>query len=343
MKRAFFLTWLLFIALARTSMCADGYSDFYSSHLREGYNDGYRSTTVWWKNWVIRSSEELYERKSAKVDFPLTNLFDNDPRTTWADGNPRRTLRSQSPWRTRFALNVQAQNSARIDELWIMNGDNRSRDLFKRNDRIAEMQIWINDIKVKTVRIFDHMGWHKIKLPPNNFHSVGLLFTGIRKGAGPDNNVCVSELALRYEGRKIDMKLPQLVFFEDGNESGDAPRDCALIASRGGEVVTHGTAYSYNDHPEAWSPRGKFVSGIWQIKNKSRSSADSKNLFWIADVNQQKIVRRALLPDQKNDKGCLKELAWLDEKTVEVRWIDSNYNGEAIKETIEFRKQYKIE
>lgn len=315
-------------------------ADFYRSETEVGNHDGYRATKIWWKNWSVSSSEGLWKSRSHR-QFPLSHLFDGDAATTWADSSARKTSEIDGPWRTRFGLRINPENSARIDELWIMNGYNKNRDLFKRNDRIIEMQIWINDTKVKTVRLSDRMGWHKIKLPPNNFRNVGLLFTGIRKGDGPDNDVCVSELALRYKCRKIEMKMPQSIFFEDGNYSGDAPLDCALIASRGGKVITQGVRPGFGLHEEKWNPKSNLVASAWRTFDKAKSGRE-KTLLWAADANRKQVVLRGFLPDQKNDSGYSKELAWLNDKTLEVRWIEEDYSTDVIKETIKLRKQYKI-
>jgi len=314
---------------------------FYRDEIEVGNYDGYRATRIWWKNWSAASSEELWKSRTHH-QFPLSHLFDGDPTTTWADSSPRKASKIGRPWRTRFGLEINTESPARIDELWIMNGYNKDQELFLRNDRIVEMQIWINDTKVKTVRLSDRMGWHKMALPPNNFHSIGLLFTGIRQGDGPDNDVCVSEMALRYRGSTLNMKMPRSVFFEDGNYSGDAPLDCALIAAHGGRVITQGVRPNFGLQLEAWNSDVNYVCSSWRTKEKT-SSGKAKNLLWIADVNKQQIVQRAFLPVQKDDDGYLKRLQWLDDKTLEVQWVDFNYGiGSGDKETIKFRKQYKV-
>jgi hypothetical protein len=272
--------------------------------------------------------------------FPLSHLFDGEAATTWADSSPRKVSEHKGVWRSRFGLNINTELPSRIDELWIMNGYNKNQELFKRNDRFVEMEIWINGTKVKTAHLSDRMGWHKISVPPNNFRNIGLLFTGIRKGNGPGNDVCISELALRYKGKTIDMKMPESVFFEDGNRSGDAELDCALIAARGGKVITHGLRYGFLYEPEEWSPDKRHVCGLWRTNEKSPLGRE-KMLLWIADVNKQKIVQRAFLSDKNS--AYSKKFQWLNHKTLEVQWIEYSDVGKDWKETIKFRQQYKTQ
>jgi hypothetical protein len=323
---------LLLLLCGGLSSVARGSDSFFRDEREVGsIRDGYRPTKIWWSGWKVSSSEDLWDG-CTRSSFPLTYLFDGDPNTIWAySGTSQRWRRGG--WRGRYGLSIWMDKPVALDELWLMNGYNKRRDLFLRNDRIVEMQIWVNDKKEKTVRLSDDMGWHKIALPDRIVQHIGLIFTGIRKGQGTDNDVCVSELALLHRGRKINMKMPEVVMFEDGNRSGDAPLDCALMA-RNGKVITQGTLAMNGRQEEEWSPSRRYVCALWRFGKAGTI------LLWVADTRAQRIIKRFYLPQQRNDDLYRKDLLWIENETVEVRWMD--YDLESDTETIKHHKEYQI-
>jgi len=334
MRKLLFL--LLLCALPTSG--ASRSEQFFKPETADDIRDGYRPTSIWWNTWKVSSSEELWSGRRLS-GFPLTYLFDGNPRTTWAhSSNSQKAQWQHGGWRNRFALHMRTEVPVTTDALWIMNGDNRRPDLFRRNDRVIEMEIWVNDKRLKMVRLSDTMGWHKISLPRRKVQEIGLVMSGIRKGNGPDNDVCLSELALYDRGQKINMKMPQAVLFEDGNESGDAPLDCALIA-RDGKVITQGTLATSGQQEEEWSPDQSYVCGLWMDPKKYTRPY----LFWVADTRAQKVTKRLYLPRQSNVDLYTNDLKWVGNKAVEVRWLKPDWqDDEDEKDIVAHRKIYSV-
>jgi len=302
---------LLLTVFASLPLEVQGAEGFLRDEDETGNQDGYRPTRIWWNEWSVESSEELHGGR-AHTDFPLSYLFDGDAKTTWAhSGTGPNELWQHGGWRSRFALRISTENPVPVDELRIMNGDNRRADLFLRNDRIVEMEIWINDKRTKTVRLSDTMGWHKVALPRQKVKEIGLVFTGIRKGKGPDNDVCVSELALYKVGRKVAMRMPRAVMFDQGNYSGDAPHNYFLIA-RNGRVITRGRQASVD---ATWSPDNRYVCGVWAPGDGWGDTG--KDLLWVVNTVGQKVVLRRSLPDRDSSESLI-NLEWRGNSVVEV-------------------------
>ncbi len=178
-----------------------------------GLCDG-TATLISWPGWTCSSTEDLSLGRK-HTSFPLTYLFDNDPATAWVFSG---TGKHAETGRTGFAIDLSRDEGERaviVDGIWIMNGYNKSRELFARNNRITELQVYVNWKLVKTVALADSMGWHKISIPQQPVKDMALRFTKFARGR--DDDVCVSEIALYDRGKKVGLKMPKAVEFTEGN------------------------------------------------------------------------------------------------------------------------------
>lgn len=178
------------------------------------FADGY-DTSISWKGWKISSNEDIFLSKKHN-SYPLTYLVDGNPANTWVfSGTGQHEMydtRPKQPW-------IEIATSKIVDSIWIMNGYNRSRELFNRNNRIIQMQVVVNNRFVKTVELSDKMGWHKISIPRQRIHTLRLVAK--KQIIGRDNDTCISELALYNSNKKIEMNLPKNVIYTTGAECGE--------------------------------------------------------------------------------------------------------------------------
>lgn len=252
----------------------------------------YVPTHIEWPGWRVASSENLYAGHRY-TRFPLTHLVDGDPRTAWVFSG---TGRSRDGWPSRYALALVPEDPVVIDSLALMNGYQRSRALFLRNNRVAQMRLSINGKVLKTVALPDTTGWYRVSLPRQAVKVLQIEFLGFYRGR--DDDLCLSELALLNRGQPLDMHLPQAVLFRQGRAgSGEAP---GVLLSRRGEVLARDESGK-----AAWQPQGRYLAGVEGTGGRSQ--------LWIADVALGQVISRQALPTAR-----VTDLRWRDRRTVEV-------------------------
>jgi hypothetical protein len=175
----------------------------------------YAATNIEWKGWQIASSENLYAGRIHR-SYPLTYLLDGGPRTAWVFSGKGKC--KDGSWNSRYALEIRPDKPVIMDRIRLMNGYNKSRELFFKNDRVIQIRLTINGEKVKTATLADTMGWHEVAFPRQAVNGLRIEFTGIRRGQIHD--LCISELALYNGARKVEMHMPQAVMFTEGSECG---------------------------------------------------------------------------------------------------------------------------
>jgi hypothetical protein len=274
----------------------------------------YVPTHIEWKDWWVASSENLYAG-CIHTRYPLTHLLDGDPRTAWVFSG---TGQCRDGWRSRQALALAPREPTVIDSLWLMNGYNKSRELFLRNNRVVQIRLSVNGKTLKTATLSDKMGWHKVSLPRQAVRHLQIEFTGLRRGR--DDDLCLSELALYNNGRQIDMHMPSAVMFSEGGRRGGSHR--ALVSHRG-EIIAR------DDVGEggmvAWSPNGRYVASVETvrptgdrnpqsaIRNPQSAIRRGRPQLWVADVTTGRVIYRQTLPRTE-----IAGLQWKDHRTVEV-------------------------
>ena len=263
--------------------------------------------SVWWFGWRVSSSEELsqgmkYSRDEEAPAYPLSLMFDNDPATAWVFSSVVKEW-DKEVWRSPHGLMLEPDRPVVVDGLRLMNGQNQSRARFLRNDRVTKLRVTMDTGRAEIVRTFnlpDRMGWHSVALPRRAVKSLKIEFTGIRRGQGPQRDLCIAELALLRGGRLVDMAMPRAVMFYNGLEGCGA----SLLLTRRGEVLDGiATDAGYSDE---WSANGRYVCGF----NGGNESV------WIADTWRAKIVRRLSHPRRPEFRWLSYE--WLGANTLEV-------------------------
>ena len=156
--------------------------------------------------WTISSSEVPGEEDATSRKYPhfkLAHMMDNNAATPWVFRGQGQKNTFSPTWGKRHALSFYRDKAVEIDEIRIMNGYNKRRDLFWRNDRVVRMGIAVNGKKIKVANLSDKMGWHRVSVPRGKADNIVLEFVGVRKGRGADNDICVSELAFYNRGKRV--------------------------------------------------------------------------------------------------------------------------------------------
>lgn len=256
----------------------------------------YVPTHIAWQGWRIASSENLYAGYRY-TRYPLTHLVDGDPRTAWVFSG---TGKCQDGWQSRYALALAPEEPVVIDGLALMNGYNKSRELFLRNNRVAQIRLSVNGRILKTAALPDKMGWHKVPLPRQAVRFLQIELTRFYRGR--DNDLCLSELVLLNRNQPIDLHLPQAVLFSKGRACGGGSK--GVLISRHGAMIARADGEA--DRTAAWRPQGRYVAGL---------ERGGRSHLWVADVITGQVIHRNALPSTK-----ITGLRWKGPCQVEVAW-----------------------
>ena len=238
---------------------------------------------VWWPQWEIQSSEELYD-ETKYTSYPIPLMLDGDPKTAWVYSAKKRKYDKQifaSPYGFIFTPSTPLT----LDSLRLMNGQNLSRARFLANHRALKIRVTqeLPDKKKVTTetKLSDTMGWHAIKLPRHKTKSLKIELLDFKRGNSKNSDVCISELELRDNGKKIDWRMPRLLMFTDGFLGCDA----SYLITRHGRVLDGiATDVGYEDK---WNSSGRYAAGL----------NGGGNYVWIADVWSGKTIREIKYPE----------------------------------------------
>lgn len=239
---------------------------------------------VWWPQWKIQSSEELWEEVERKYSsYPIPLMLDGDAKTAWVYSATSKEF-DKSTFGSRYGFVLTPSTPITLDSLRLMNGQNFSRARFFANHRAVKVRVTqeLPDKKkiVTETKLSDTMGWHSIKLPRHKIKSLKVEFLDFRKGNSKNSDVCISELELRDKSKKIDWRMPRALMFYDGLEGCGA----SLLISRNGKVLDSiAIDEGYDDQ---WNSSGRYVAGF-----SGGGNANGEHL-WVADIEAGKIIRK---------------------------------------------------
>jgi hypothetical protein len=177
----------------------------------------YVPTSLSWPGWTVSSSENLYAGRR-HTSYPLVYMLDGDPKTAWVFSGTGKVEDEPARWRSPYTVRIEAEKPFSVDGLRLMNGYNKSVEVFQRNDRIVQVRVSLDGTPVKTTALADSMGWHTVSLPRRRVRQVTIELTGIKRG--PDKDVCLSELELMDGGKRVDMHVPKVVLYNHGSDCG---------------------------------------------------------------------------------------------------------------------------
>jgi len=263
-----------------------------------------RAASIAWPEWTVYSSENFQDHHVPHT-YPLTYLFDSDPTTAWVFRG------SEKPWDSpdhllgggHYVVRLSPKRPVIIDRLRLMNGYNKDVATFARNNRVTHVRITLlanGQRFVKEVDLTDRAGWHTVRLPRRAI--TGILVEMTAFVPGPDNNICLSELALFDGMHRIDMHVPRAVVYSDGEGEQFLPED--IVMTRKGDTI----ATTLEDSA-VWSPSGRYIAGV-----------ATSGVAWIVDSRDGH-----LLPDPA---GKWDSVLWKDDQTIELQ--DKEHHRERV-------------
>ncbi|MFI5386374.1 MAG: NADase-type glycan-binding domain-containing protein [Fimbriimonadales bacterium] len=248
----------------------------------------YSPNSVWWRAWGVSAVD------IGKLDsrYTVLNLFDSNPSTTWVLHRTTGKVDIPSPWRANgFTLDTSAPRM--VDGFRIMNGYNKSQRLYDLNDAVSEVRVYAGEKLLKTVRLSNRLGWHRVSLPPTRIGetdvnvATDLTFeiTGVRKGKVHD--LCISGLQLLDKGKVLPWRLDSAVLFNPGGET--EPGDTELWSLDGKRMVTdRGNSLA----GPMINPNGRYIMGT-DCPQHSIS-------LWVADRNTGAVIYRKRMFSEPN-------------------------------------------
>jgi hypothetical protein len=185
----------------------------------------YQSASAVWKDWTIDlQSHPLGLRNH----YPISNLFDGDAATAWVFEHPTKTKEPDmppGPVKSPYQITLTPNDPVVIDSIQLMNGYNKSRATFGRNDRALHVEVWARDENapegervIASSWLKDTMGWHMLRIPEKKYDSLTIVFSGIRKGK--DSDLALSELCFISRGKQVPWHLPKVAMMTHGSECG---------------------------------------------------------------------------------------------------------------------------
>ncbi len=262
-------------------------------------------SSVWWPQWKVHSSEELHSDKKYS-SYPSPLMLDGDTKTAWVYSAKSKQY-DKNVFASRYGFVFTPSTPIPLNALRIMNGQNLSRARFLANHRFLKIRVTLNlsDGKkvITSAKLTDAMGWHLVKLPRHKVESLKVELLDFKRGNSKDSDVCISELELRDNSKKLEWHLPRAVMFWDGLEGCGA----SLLISRYGKSLTGiATDIGYKDK---WSSSGQYVAGY----------AGGDNYVWIADVWKGEVLRRVKYPPNANAADHVDvDYRWRNATTLEI-------------------------
>ncbi len=169
----------------------------YSDSYMYGSQEGQRFFSVN-KKYYMSLKPGNVKTSSTLKQYSAKKLFDSDFKTAWVENNT-------NDGNGEF-IEITFSKLQKINTIGIIPGYNKSRELFYKNNRVAEIEIYADDKLIKTAAIADGYtslspddlyAYYLINLSENNISckKIKLVITKIYKGS-EYTDACVSELLL---------------------------------------------------------------------------------------------------------------------------------------------------
>lgn len=280
-------------------------------------------TTVRWGHWEVTTSEWLFWGRKYDNRYPLTNLFDGNPKTAWVySGLPpelrheyiRVSSEIQLPGRT---LEFRSDVPFTLDGLKLMNGYNKSERLYFLNNRAVEIEISDGECELARLTLPDQPGWHTVSFPRTTTDFLRIRFPAEKPGLF--NDFCLSELHFLNRGEVLSWNLPSAVEFCEGSE---AEMYRSAILNRAGRLLAR-------DQGEEYESGNAQRSSDWRlVATVERQSG--KPFLMVTDVLEGKVIFRKPIPVHLNRKLDFFDsfsVTWVGPDTLEAELVDREDSG----------------
>lgn len=159
--------------------------------------------------WRIQSSENLWAG-SRHTSYPLTNLIDGDPKTSWVFSGIAYPVMTEAEHGQGVVkdvyVGIRFDLPTEVDEIRLMNGYNKDKSTFFKNSRITEIEVydgtpWEGVQPIRRVTLSDTMGMKSIWVPKRKYNQLFVRASKITKGQ--DDDICISEFMVRAGGGDV--------------------------------------------------------------------------------------------------------------------------------------------
>lgn len=223
-------------------------------------------TNATWRGITVSTSEEFWALgRSKEKKYPIHWMFDGKPETAWVYES-KREMPKGAPihFPGKVSVCISMPEDFTVDGLRLMNGYNKSVDLYRGNARITGIEVSVRDwdaggyMVLKRTTLKDEMGWRTVSLPQTKTREIYITVTATK--TGPLKDICISELQLLNRGKAIDLKPTEIIVAQNGDECG-----C------GGSTWFYDRGYGFrreikSEFVESFaSPNGQRVAALYDI------------------------------------------------------------------------------
>jgi len=254
-----------------------------------------------WPGWRIETWED-----SISSTYPLTNLIDGNMQTAWVFNKavlPRQDFQP-GPFQHGVGrtLRVESEQKLTLDGIALTNGYTKDAATYRRNNRIRKISINLYDGKshTYTFSLRDTLGLQRCPFPKARVSAITITFKQV--DAGPDDDLCISELALLSHGTPVPWDLTPFVVTNDANTACCGGTELRL-RTLGGLAVP--------------GPDGKpldFVAAAPQPGTHNMLLATSRRLY-LFDLARGQYLHQQPLPGELTLEPSI---GWLDAHTAAV-------------------------
>lgn len=289
-------------------------------------------TSIQTGKWTVETSEGIWAG-SRHTSYPIWNMLDGRADTAWVfSGLAYPTLSEEERGmglRNEIYVRLKPDRPVVIDELRLMNGYNKSDDLYFKNSRITEVKIYAEDPwdypngdpvlrkPLRTVQLSDAPGMKSIVIPKRKYGELWVLVTGVKKG--PVDDLCISEMMPRAGGRDL-VALGGVMQYSLGSDCG--------CSNTGAIYASDGRKLSEFDHSER----------LFESKSPDKRTLailDPYQRLVVIDIATGRILaRKSVLPATRENGTYVGGMSWVDNRRIRYSVERKNKSRE---ETIRVR------
>jgi hypothetical protein len=151
--------------------------------------------------YISMASTTAFEEWKHPGKYSPVMAFDGDRSTCFAEDESDNS----------FDFGIRFEKDIQIDEVRIMNGNGKSEDLFKKNNRVIELKVVFyydkKELGEEIIKLKDQMEFQKLKLKKDykaDYIYVYSMGEKLYKGTDYDDT-CITEIEFYYRGKKIEI------------------------------------------------------------------------------------------------------------------------------------------
>lgn len=183
-------------------------------------------TGVQWPGWRIMTSEEV-----GGTRYPITSMLDGNPATAWVyhkarqDPSPDAGTGFRHGAGTHITIDTsyfRRPGSFVADGLGLINGYAKNEAVYRRNNRITKIHVYCLGNGGQwggTFTLQQTQRLQRIAFPHRRWRYIDIAVEAV--AAGPDDDLCISELVLYCGGKPVPWQVTPGVLFNNSDGCGE--------------------------------------------------------------------------------------------------------------------------